>query len=520
MADANKKGMVYLIGAGPGDPGLITVRGKELLDSCDIVIYDNLVPSEIIVSLPEHIEKKYVGKIEGKHSLPQKDINRLIVDLARDGKTVARLKGGDPFTFGRGGEEAKYLHDNGIKYEIVPGVTAGVAAPAYCGIPCTERSKASYVVFATGHKAKEKEITSVPWEWLAKAKNGTLVIYMGVREFENIAAILIKNGLSPETPAAVIERGTMPSQRIVTSSLNELPDKAKRMNIKPPAIFVIGDVVEFQNELAWFENKPLSGIRVMVTRPADQAQAMYRSLRELGAEVMPYPTIATSEHIDLKGWKAFEDIKHASGSIDNWLIFTSENGARYFINQLSSHDADIRCLAGFKIAAVGYGTARALKTFNLKADFIPSKATVESLAKQMAGNFNLKGSTIVRIRGNLADDTVEKILTDAGVDVIPMQTYNTYYPEWPEAFKEKLFNYPPDVIIFTSGSTVKGFCNILNKDEINKLIADAVMVSIGPSTSKIIMSHGIHVAIEAKEHNIPGIINELLSYYKAKEGAK
>ncbi|MCD6162481.1 MAG: uroporphyrinogen-III C-methyltransferase [candidate division Zixibacteria bacterium] len=520
MADAIKTGTVYLIGAGPGDPGLITVRGKELLNSCNIVVYDNLVPSEIVVSLPEHIEKKYVGKIEGKHSLPQKDINRLLTDFARDGKTVARLKGGDPFTFGRGGEEAKYLHDNGIKYEIVPGVTAGVAVPAYSGIPCTERSKASYVVFATGHKAKEKETTSVPWEHLAKAKNGTLVIYMGVREFENIAAALIENGLSPETPAAVIERGTLPSQKIVVSSLHELPAKAKRMNINPPAIFVIGDVVGFQNELDWFSHKPLSGIRIMVTRPADQAQAMYVSLREIGAEVMPYPTIATSEHVDLKGWTAFDDIKHSSGSIDNWLIFTSENGVRYFINQLVSRDADIRCLAGFKIAAVGYGTARALKTFNIKADFIPSKATVESLAKQMADSFNLKGSTIVRIRGNLADDTVEKTLIDTDANVIPIQTYNTYYPEWLEGFKEKLFNYPPDVIIFTSGSTVKGFCNILNKDEIDKLITDAVTVSIGPSTSKIIKSHDIHVAAEAKEHNIPGIINELLAYYKAKEGVK
>ena len=514
------EGIVYLVGAGPGDPELITVKGKQLMQTCDAVIFDNLIPDELIVSLPHRIEKHYVGKKAGQHALPQNEINQLMVDLALDGKKVVRLKGGDPFTFGRGGEEAKFLKDNGIRFEIVPGITAGIAVPAYTGIPCTERSKASYVTFVTGHKAKDKAVSSVPWDWIAKAKNGTLVIYMGVSEFGNIARTLIENGLSPETSAAVIERGTLPSQRIVASPLHRLPEKILEANIKPPAIFIIGDVVEFHKELNWFHNKPFFGLRVMVTRPSDQAQDMYRSLRELGAEVLPYPTIATDEYIDSQAWDAFKDINKQPAANDNWLVFTSENGVRYFIGQLVKRSYDIRCLGAFKIAAVGFGTARALEKYKLKADFIPQKATTASLALQMQNNIKLDSATVVRIRGSLGDDTVEQTLTEANAKVIRMQTYRTFHPVWPDGFKDKLFDYPPEVIIFTSGSTVEGFCNILNKGDVEKLTTNAIVVSIGPSTSKIIKSHGIHVSLEAKEHNIPGIIKELLRYFKDKKSVK
>ncbi len=509
----NGKGIVYLIGAGPGDPELITVKGNQLLSECDAVIYDNLVPQELIIALPPDIEKHYVGKKAGKHTLPQDKINELMVELAKHGKTVARLKGGDPYIFGRGGEEARYLEEHGIKFEIIPGVTAGAAGPAYAGIPCTDRSLASYVVFATGHKADEKDSSSVPWEWLAKSKNGTIVIYMGVGEFAAIASILIANGMSPDTPAAVIERGTLPSQRVITSTLNKLPEQALAINIKPPAIFVIGDVVNLQKHLTWIDNRPLLGARIMVCRPADQAQPMYQSLRKLGAEVLPYPTIATKRHIDETAWQAFGRIIKKSTN-DNWLVFTSENGVRYFIEQFMSRYSDIRHLGNFKIAAVGFGTERELNEYSLKADFIPTKATTEFLAKEMAESLNLENASVIRVRGNLADDRIEKALAKAGANVIPIQIYHTYYPEWPDGFKENLFEYPPNVIIFTSGSSVKGLYEILNKDEIDTLMANAKAVSIGPETTKMIQSFGIKVTIEAEEHSVPGIINELLKHNK------
>jgi len=511
--NSDKKGAVYLIGAGPGDPELITVKGIQLLNDCDAVIYDNLVPQELIISLLPDVEKHYVGKKAGKHTLPQEKINELMVRLANEGKAVARLKGGDPYIFGRGGEEARYLKDHDIRFEIVPGVTAGAAGPAHAGIPCTDRSLASYVVFVTGHKADEKDITSVPWEWLAKSRNGTIVIYMGVGEFAAIVSILIANGMSPDIPAAVIERGTFPSQRIISSTLSQLPEQVKAANINPPSVFVIGDVVNLQKHLTGIDERPLLGARIMVCRPADQAQPMYQSLRKLGAEVLPYPTIATKPQIDKKAWQAFGRIVKNSAT-DSWLVFTSENGVRYFIEQFKSRFGDIRHLGNFKIAAVGFGTERALNKYSLKADFIPARATTESLAMEMAETLNLKDASVVRVRGNLADDRVEKGLTKAGANVIPVPTYCTYHPQWPDGFKENLFEHPPNIIILTSGSSVKGLYEILNKDEIDTLMAKAIAVSIGPETTKMVQSFGIKVTIEAKEHSVPGIINELLRHYK------
>jgi uroporphyrinogen III methyltransferase/synthase len=372
---------------------------------------------------------------------------------------------------------------------------------------------ASYVVFATGHKADEKDTTSVPWEWLAKSKNGTIVIYMGVSEFPAIVSILIANGMSPDIPAAVIERGTFPSQRVITSTLSKLPDQAKAANIKPPSVFVIGDVINLQKHLTWIDDRPLLGARIMVCRPADQAQSMYQSLRKFGAEVLPYPTIATKQQIDETAWQAFNRIDEKS-STNNWLVFTSENGVRYFIEQFKSRYGDLRHLANFKIAAVGFGTERALNKYSLKADFIPAKAMTESLAKEMAESLNLENASVIRVRGNLADDRVEKALAKAGANVIPLPTYCTYHPEWPDGFKENLFENLPNIIIFTSGSSVKGLYEILNKAEIDTLMANAKAVSIGPETTKMIESFGINVSNVEGGHNVPGIINELLKHYK------
>jgi uroporphyrinogen III methyltransferase/synthase len=508
MGNPSKSGTVYLVGAGPGDPGLITVRGAQLLSRCDAVVYDYLIPDELVATLPPRVEKHYVGKRAGRHSLPQEKINELLVDLASSGKSVVRLKGGDPLIFGRGGEEAAFLREHGVPFEIVPGITAGTAGPAYVGIPGTDRHKASSITFLTGHRASDKATPAVDWEWVAHAA-GTLVIYMGVSELPSIAAALIEHGMEPDTPAALIERGTCPTQRIVRCSLAALPEKAQSVGLEPPALVVIGHVVDLADTLKWFERKPLFGLRVMVTRPSDQAGWVYARLRELGAEVLPYPTIATEADYDKSGWEQIDKDR----SERRWLLFTSENGVRYFMERwLESHD--VRSLAGFKVAAVGFGTARALNVYRLTPDFVPTKATVAELARQMAEQCEVDGAYVVRVRGNLGDDTAERTLQEAGAGVLSLPVYRTFTHAWTPEMKEKLFEYPPDVIVFTSGSTADGFVENLTAEERERLTGKAAIVSIGPSTSAVIRSHGMKVALEAVHHNIPAVIDELVGFHR------
>jgi len=500
-------GVVYLVGAGPGDPGLITVRGAQLLADCDAVVYDYLIPDELIVTLRPEIERHYVGKRAGQHSLPQEKINELLVGLARAGKRVVRLKGGDPFVFGRGGEEAAALNEHGIPFEIVPGVTSGIAGPAYVGIPTTDRERASFVMMLTGHKAADKDVSGVPWNWVAKASGGTLVIYMGVTELPALVEQLIGGGMAPDTPACMIERATLPTQRRVVSTLANLPQEAKAAGLKAPALTVIGRVVELGETLDWFGKCPLCGLRVLVTRPADQAGWVYARLRDLGAEVLTCPTIATESHEDPEEWRAVEEIPAAR----RWILFSSENGVRYFMERwLQNHD--VRMLAGYKVAAVGFGTARALEQYHLTPDFIPTRATTAELAAQMAAQLDLSGAAVVRVRGNLGDDRAEKTLSEAGAKVIPLTVYRTFMPQWPPEMREKVVSYPPDVIMFTSGSTVDGFVANLDEPTRRTLVEQATIVSIGPSTSEIIRAHGMTVGLEAKVHSIPAMIDDLIAW--------
>lgn len=506
-----KTGKVYLIGAGPGDPGLITVKGRDLLYSCDAVIYDHLVSDELIVAVPLGREMHYVGKKAADHPVPQEKINALMLQLAREGKSVARLKGSDPLIFGRGGEEAKYLKEHGIKFEIVTGVTSGIAGPAYSGIPCTDRQKASFVVFVTGHKSSDKLKTTVPWDWLAKATGGTIVIYMGVREIEKITGQLLEHGMAPETPAAIIERGTFPSQRLVISTIKNLAQAARDNDIKPPALFVIGEVVDLQPWLEWFTDRPLLGKRIMVTRPVDQSFDFYERLRRMGAEPMPFPTIATEAADDPEGWKAFRKISSGSG----WLVFTSENGVRYFFDLFHQQIGDIRHLGQFKIAAVGAGTAKALKKQNISVDFIPQKATVKTLAAAMKESLELDGTTVVRIRGNLADDTLENALTDQGAKVSSLTTYNTFHPDWPDGLKDKLLENPPHAFVFTSGSTIDGLWHNLSEEEIRGLTDKADIFSLGPMVSEKLRAKGFTVTAQSEVYTIDGLIKTVRDYYNS-----
>lgn len=487
---------------------MITVRGSRLLSSCDAVVYDNLVPDELVVSLDHRQETHYVGKQPGAHSTSQGEINELLSKLAREGKTVARLKGSDPLVFGRGGEEARYLREQGIPFQIVPGVTSGIAAPAYAGIPCTDRHKASFVLFITGHKAAEKTESSVDFSWVAKARGGTLVIYMGVAEIPRIVDKLTKAGMAVATPAAAIERGTIASQRTVTCNLGELPKAVRQHGIKAPAIFVVGEVVQLRSWVRWFENRPLMGLRVMVTRPGDQAADMYESLRALGAEVLPYPTIATREVIDKRAWQEWIDL----ASEPRWLVFTSENGVRYFMCQFLGTFGDVRRLAPCEIAVVGPGTARALAGYHLTPDFVPSRATTKALARELVADRKMHGRKVVRVRGNRSDLQVETSVAEGGAEVTSMQVYETYYADWAPHRKERLLKSPPDVVTFTSGSTVEGLSHSLTPEEFARLTAGALLVSIGPSTSAVMRSRGLQSDVQATDHTVPGLISALVKH--------
>jgi uroporphyrinogen III methyltransferase/synthase len=511
MALVGRNGIVHLVGAGPGDPDLITVKGKHLLEQCDVVVYDALIPYELISTLPARIQRRYVGKKTGQHSLPQREINDLLVRLGSQGKRVVRLKGGDPFVFGRGGEEAKHLKEHGIPYEVVPGITSGVAAPAFAGIPCTDRGEASYVMFLTGHKAVDKVSSSVPWDWVAKARNGTLVVYMGVSEIRGIVDRLLGGGMPPDTPVAAVERGTLPTQRAVTTTLSKLPDKVLEMEVEPPTVFVIGRTVDLQKQLDWFRNKPLSGVRVMVTQPGDQAGTLYRDLRERGAEVLAYPAFATVEDFHPDEWDALSGIAED----ERWLLFTSENGVRYFLRRWCSTVGDLRALSTYRIAAVGAKTIRALRARGVVPDFVPTRATNSALVEGVAEILQRSNACAVRVRGNLSDDYVDKSLERAGATVCSLRVYRTIHTQWPVERKQELFRHPPNVIIFTSGASVSGVAENLDRLELERLAAAATLVSIGPETSKSIRAHGLSVSLESRRRTTQSVVDELVAHYQA-----
>jgi uroporphyrinogen III methyltransferase/synthase len=511
----HKKGSVFLVGAGPGDPDLVTVKAMRLLERCDVVVYDNLVPDEVVATLPAEIERRYVGKKAGKHTLSQAGINALLVELAEAGNMVVRLKGGDPFIFGRGGEEAQFLKEHGIPFEVVPGITAGIAAPALVGIPCTDRRKASSVTFVTGHRATENTRSEVPWEWIGQSKAGTLVVYMGVSEIGSIVDQLMRSGMAPTTPTAAIERGSLPTQRIVCAPLSELADKVRDSGIRPPAVFVIGETVNLHESLHWLEERPLFGARVLETRPADQAHPLYRSLRRLGAEVQPFPTIATTATSDSAGWRAIRSLQAKR----RWLVFTSQNGVRYFLGEWQTHMGDIRGLCQYRIAALGGGAVRALKDRLFVADYSPTGAKTAVLARQMTSELDLRDATVVRVRGSLGDPSLEETLCEAGVTVISLEVYHTFPLTWPLEVKEKILAYPPDFVLFTSGPAVAALAANLSEEEQKRAFAEAAVVSIGPSASKAARDHGLPVTLEVKSRTIPGMIEELSAYWQSSRPA-
>ena len=471
----------YLVGAGPGDPGLLTARAIELIASADVILHDRLIPSEALAHARADAEVVDVGKVGGGEQVPQRETTRLLVEHARAGRTVVRLKGGDPFVFGRGGEEAQALREAGCDYEVVPGVTAGVAASAYAGIPVTQRGLASAVAFVTGHEDPGKPETAVDWAALA-AFPGTLVFYMGVRQLPRIAERLIAHGRDPAEPAAIVERGTFPDQRTLRATLATLGEQDARA----PAITVVGPVAALHDDLAWFAAGPLAGVSVAVTRARAQASGLAARLRALGARVVETPTIRIEP-------LAFElpDLHEY-----DLLVLTSPNAVEALL--LRAHDA--RALAGPKIAVIGPGTADALRAHGIVADIVPARAVGESLAQELAG---LGPRRALIARAEQARDVVPEALRAAGTEVDVLALYRTVAESMPEAARGAALS--ADWLTFASASAVRFFHTAAGTLEGPRL------ASIGPVTSAALRELGHEPDLEAEDHTPEGLVAALVT---------
>ncbi len=494
--------MVHLVGAGPGDPGLATIRALELIECADAIVHDRLVPPELLARARPDAELIDVGKRPGDPGAGQDAINELLVDLARAGKRVVRLKGGDPFVFGRGGEEAEALEHAGVPFEVVPGVTAGVAAPAYAGIPVTHRAEASAVAFVTAHEDPSKAESALDWAALA-AFPGTLVLYMGVRTLPAVAARLIEHGRPPTEPAAVIERGTLPGQRVVRAALAEIAERAQLEEIRAPAVTVVGPVAALRERLSWLERAPLFGRRVVITRARAQASELASRLAELGAEVVEAPAIRIEPRLGTP------EIDRAVAALVaervDVVCLTSPNGANLLLDALATAGHDARALAKTTLAAIGPGTARALASHGLRADVIPERSIAESLADELIER-GIAGRRVLIARAAEARDVLPDKLTEAGAEVEILVLYETVGEMLGEL--ELAAVTDADYITFTSSSTVRHFVDALGGRD--GLPDAARMVSIGPVTTATARELGIRVDVEADRHDLDGLVAALL----------
>jgi len=498
-----KRGKVYLVGAGPGDPGLMTQKGLRCLEQAEVVIYDRLIDERLLDSVPPKAERLYVGKASSAHTKEQAEINRLLVEKAGEGKTVVRLKGGDPYVLGRGGEEAEALADNNIPFEIVPGVTSSVAVPAYAGIPLTHRRFSSSFAVITGHEAPGK--SRINWEKLATAVD-TLVFLMGMKNLPDIVARLIEHGRSPETPVAVIREGTTPEQETVVGSLKDIVARVKESHLTPPAVIVVGEVVGLREKLRWFDNRPLFGRRVLVTRPRHQAGALSRLLIERGARPVELPAISIQKMAGRELDDAIADLRRY-----HWLIFTSGNGVEAFFGRLGASGLDSRVLAGRKIGAIGPATAQALRAGGIIPDYVPEVYSSEGLIAGLS-RWDIAGKRLLLPRADIADKKLTEGLTGLGAEVHEIAAYRTLpQPEAMAQARGVILSGQIDVITFTSSSAVTSLVAVFN----NKVPAiKAKIACIGPKTAETAAEAGLKVDIVAREHTIPGLVAAIEDYFE------
>jgi uroporphyrinogen III methyltransferase/synthase len=494
----------YLVGAGPGDYKLITLKAVECLKKADVVIYDRLVNKRYLDFAKEEAELIYVGKASSCHSLPQDQINQLIVNKAKEGKIVVRLKGGDPYLFGRGGEEAEELTKEGIPFEIVPGITSAISVPAYAGIPVTHRDFVSSVHIITGHERPEKDVSNINYELLAHLK-GTLIFLMGLSKIGGICRNLIKHGKPENTPVAAISKGTTSAQKKVVGTLSDIQEKVIRERLLPPSIIVVGEVVNLHDRLDWFQRKPLSGKRILVTRTRSQASELAQKIADLGGEVYSFPTIKITEPEDY----SFIDEKLRKIKKYHWIVFTSVNGVEAFFRRLKTIEKDIRDLAGIKIGAIGEKTGALLKEKGVLPDYIPGEYQGEALAAGLKERIKA-GEKVLLPTADIARKLLEDELRTHGAVVDKIDLYRTLPGEGNRnLLLEWLEQKEIDIVTFASSSTVRNFIKILGPENI-VLLKDVKIACIGPVTARTAEELGLDVAVTAKDYTIDGLIKAIL----------
>jgi len=496
-----RSGHVALVGGGPGDPGLITRRGLECLRRADVVIYDHLVAPDLLREAPAGAEMIFAGKEAGSPSTDQEQINRLLLEKAGQGAYVVRLKGGDPFVFGRGGEEALALVEAGIAFSVVPGVTSAVAAAAYAGIPVTHRGLATSFEVVTGHPAKGT-VALVNWARVAGGAD-TLAVYMGVGRMAEITRQLVDGGRPKEMPAAVIQSGTTPSQVTVTGTLGDIAHRARDAGISPPAVLLVGRVTDLHHRLAWYENLPLFGRRLAVLRPQAQSDELAGPLTGLGAQVIRFPVIRleTAERSAALS-AALEDLQRF-----HWLLFSSPNGVRSFFGALETSGRDARALSGLQIGVVGPGTADELRRYGLRADLVPSRSVAERFARELIDRGGLQGRRILLPQAGGARPVLAEQLSAAGADVVAVEAYRMV-PTGEDGgwLGEEIRKGAVDGLLFTSSSTVTALLDALGVDDFSEMPSGCRLISIGPVTTGTIKRLGGEVAVEADPHTMPGLV--------------
>ena len=503
-------GKVFFVGAGPGDQKLLTLRGKECLEQADVVLYDYLANPVLLEHAPAHAERIYVGRRGRGAYQDQKEVNRLIIERAREGKVVVRLKGGDPFVFGRGGEEAEAVAAAGLPFEVVPGVTSAVAVPAYAGIPVTHRTMASTVTLVTGHEDPTKGPTTLEWPRLAST-NGTLVFLMGMKNLPSIVEHLKAEGKPADTPVAVIRWGTRAGQRTLVGTLENIVAKSEQAQMEPPTVIVVGEVVRLREQLNWFETRPLFGKHMLVTRTREQAPELSNLLSAYGADPVECPTI---EVVPPETWseldQAVADLRRYQ-----WVIFTSVNGVRPFMDRLRHQGQDARGLSGLRLCCIGPRTAEELARYGLSADLIPSEEFQAEGVIEALRHAGVTGQRILIPRAAVAREILPEQLRALGADVQVVTAYRTVLPSGDSSdLKDRFRRHDIHVITFTSSSTVRNFRRLFDSgEEMKKLTEGTVVACIGPITAKTAREQGLHVTMTAAQNTVPALVEAIVQYF-------
>ena len=503
-----QQGKVYLVGAGPGDPGLLTLRGKTCLEHADVVLYDHLANPTLLDYAPSHAERIYVGRCGRGAYRPQEEIHRILIQKAKEGKQVIRLKGGDPFVFGRGGEEAEVLAEKSIPFEVVPGVTSAVAVPAYAGIPVTHRTMASTVTVVTGHEDPEKGGSVLEWPRLASV-DGTLVFLMGAKNLPTIVQRLVEEGKSPDTPVALVQWGSYPKQRTVVGTLADIIERAEAENIHPPTVIVVGEVVKLREHLSWFESRPLFGTRILVTRSRSQAAEISQLLMAYGGEPIECPTI---EFVPPTNW---DEADEAITQLEtyHWLVLTSVNGVRQFMHRLWDSGRDARVLHGVRVCCIGPRTAQELEKFGVRSDVIPAQYQAEGVLEVMKES-GVADQRVLVARAAQAREVLPEELRRAGAEVQVIPVYQTVLPQSEVGtIKARFLTQGIEIVTFASSSTVRNFVEMFGgPGELKKILQHTIIGCIGPITAETVREQGLQVDVLARQNTIPALVEALVEF--------